>query len=205
MVGNLPSSVRQAGWNSTMRRRWPFEVMPCCAGEAPLIAEAQLGLLRVGRTPRASRVQAERAISSRRRGMRAVATPSTLKTSTPTMMTRGPCQAPEGSAKAAGQQASAITSGSNFVLGPILYSALSENLTERPLLRNFLHPLNREELDVGNRHPLGLQQQIPQVLIPPATVDQHTDVPVHRFHDSEANLRPAVVHNAFDVFEQHVG
>jgi hypothetical protein len=23
--------------------------------------------------------------------------------------------------------------------------ALSENLTERPLLRNFLHPLNREE------------------------------------------------------------
>src|ERR1022692_1150539 len=84
-------------------------------------------------------------------------------------------------------------------------SALSENLTERPLLRNFLHPLNREELDVGHRHPLGLQQQIPQVLIPPAAVDQHTDVPVHRFHDSEANLRPAVVHNAFDVFEQHVG
>src|ERR1035438_10321806 len=51
--------------------------------------------------------------------------------------------------------------------------ALSENLTERPLLRNFLHPLNREELDVGDRHPLGLQQQIPQVLIPPAAVDQH--------------------------------
>jgi len=40
--------------------------------------------------------------------------------------------------------------------------ALSENLTERPLLRSFLHPLNREELDVGHRHPLGLQQQIPQ-------------------------------------------
>src|ERR1035438_1442930 len=84
-------------------------------------------------------------------------------------------------------------------------TALSENLTERPLLRNFLHPLNREELDVGHCHPLGLQQQIPQVLIPPAAVDQHTDVPVHRFHDSEAHLRPAVVHNAFDVFEQHVG
>jgi hypothetical protein len=27
----------------------------------------------------------------------------------------------------------------------ILFLALSENLTERPLLRNFLHPLNREE------------------------------------------------------------
>jgi hypothetical protein len=25
------------------------------------------------------------------------------------------------------------------------FPALSENLTERPLLRNFLHPLNREE------------------------------------------------------------
>jgi hypothetical protein len=28
---------------------------------------------------------------------------------------------------------------------PGQYRALSENLTERPLLRNFLHPLNREE------------------------------------------------------------
>src|ERR1039457_7562198 len=37
--------------------------------------------------------------------------------------------------------------------------ALSENLTKQPLLRNFLHPLNREELDVGHRHPLGLQQR----------------------------------------------
>ena len=36
-------------------------------------------------------------------------------------------------------------------------TALSENLTDRPLLRNFLHPLNREELDVGYGHPLGLQ------------------------------------------------
>ncbi len=35
--------------------------------------------------------------------------------------------------------------------------ALSENPTERPLLRSFLHPLNREELDVGYGHPLGLQ------------------------------------------------
>src|ERR1035438_9908793 len=55
--------------------------------------------------------------------------------------------------------------------------ALSENLTERPLLRNFLHPLNREELDVGDRHPLGLQQQIPQVLIPPAAVGVNSALP----------------------------
>src|ERR1017187_10265131 len=58
--------------------------------------------------------------------------------------------------------------------------ALSENLTKQPLLRNFLHPLNREELDVGHRHPLGLQQQIPPVLIAPAAVNQHTNVPVPR-------------------------
>src|ERR1019366_7752613 len=80
--------------------------------------------------------------------------------------------------------------------------ALSENLTKQPLLRNFLHPLNREELDVGHRHPLGLQQQIPQVLIAPAAVNQHTNVPVHRFHHSEAYLRAAVVHYTFEVFEQ---
>src|ERR1022692_4463064 len=83
--------------------------------------------------------------------------------------------------------------------------ALSENLTKQPLLRNFLHPLNREELDVGHRNPLGLQQQIPQVLIAPAAVNQHTNVPVHRFHHSEAYLRAAVVHSTFEVFEQHVG
>src|ERR1039458_607814 len=33
-----------------------------------------------------------------------------------------------------------------------LIPALSENLTKQPLLRNFLHPLNREELDVGDRN-----------------------------------------------------
>src|ERR1022692_4040040 len=86
-----------------------------------------------------------------------------------------------------------------------VFLALSENLTKQPLLRNFLHPLNREELDVGHRHPLGLQQQIPQVLIAPAAVNQHTNVPVHRFHHSEAYLRAAVVHYTFEVFEQHVG
>src|ERR1017187_8969 len=95
--------------------------MPCCAGEAPLIAEAQFGLLRVGRTPRASRVQAERAINSRRRGTRAVETPSMLSPSTPTMMTRGPRHEPAGSAKMVGQQLSARTSGSCFVLGPKLF------------------------------------------------------------------------------------
>src|ERR1039457_2261393 len=61
------------------------------------------------------------------------------------------------------------TSNPNFNL----FLSLSENLTKQPLLRNFLHPLNREELDVGHRHPLGLQQQIPQVLIAPAAVNQH--------------------------------
>src|ERR1022692_4405014 len=83
----------------------------------------------------------------------------------------------------------------------LVFQALSENLTKRPLLRNFLHPLNREELDVDHRHPLGLQQQIPQVLIAPAAVTQHTNVPVHRFHHSEAYLRAAVVHYTFEVFE----
>src|ERR1039457_3209842 len=51
----------------------------------------------------------------------------------------------------------------------------------------------------------GAQQQIPQVLIVPAAVNQHTNVPVHRFHHSEAYLRAAVVHYTFEVFEQHVG
>ena len=41
---------------------------------------------------------------------------------------------------------------------PDVVKALSENLTDWPPLCNFLHPLNREELDVEHGHPLGLQQ-----------------------------------------------
>jgi hypothetical protein len=81
VVRNLPSSPRQTGW------KFNHAAQP---------AICQLGLLRVGTTARASRVQAERAINSRRRGMRAVETPSTLKPSTPMMMTRGPCHPPAG-------------------------------------------------------------------------------------------------------------
>ena len=55
-------------------------------------------------------------------------------------------------------QATAVDTGYGRVCGKAerpAKTALSENLTERPLLRNFLHPPNREELDVGHRHPLG--------------------------------------------------
>ena len=39
----------------------------------------------------------------------------------------------------------------------LFLSALSENLTEPPFLRNCLYPLHRDELDVGHCYPLGFQ------------------------------------------------
>jgi hypothetical protein len=47
---------------------------------------------------------------------------------------------------------------SESINAKIQWVALSENLTDWPPLCNFLHPLNREELDVEHAHPLGLQQ-----------------------------------------------
>ncbi|HBY62411.1 MAG TPA: hypothetical protein DEH78_21520 [Solibacterales bacterium] len=58
-----------------------FDVMPCCSGPAPMIMDAQLGLLEVGITPRAWYVQAPRARSLSMFGTRALRRPSGLRPS----------------------------------------------------------------------------------------------------------------------------
>jgi len=72
------------------------------------------------------------------------------------------------------------------------------------ILRGFPGFLKSDVFGVGHGYAPCFQQEVTHVLIAAAAVDQHTDVTVDRFYDSEANLGPAVVQNPFEVFEQHV-
>lgn len=53
--------------------------------------------------------------------------------------------------------------------------ALRENLTRRLFLSSRHNWSEREKLDVGHHHPLGLQQQVAHILTA-ATIDQYSDV-----------------------------
>src|SRR5258708_33406462 len=45
MVGNMPPLPKTVGANSNLLVSQSFDVTPCCSGPAPMIIEAQLGLL----------------------------------------------------------------------------------------------------------------------------------------------------------------
>ena len=53
MVGNIPPGPTAVGAISNLSGCQSFEVTPCCSGPAPMIIDAQFGLLTVGITPRA--------------------------------------------------------------------------------------------------------------------------------------------------------
>ena len=63
----------------------------------------------------------------------------------------------------------------------------------RAILRCFLDPVNGDEFDVSDSHPLGLQQEVAEILVAAPAVDQHTNVSIDGFHHPEAHLGPAVV------------
>src|SRR5437879_5054758 len=87
MVGNIPPEPTAMGVMSNLFVSHSLEVTPCCAGPAPMIIEAQFGLLTVGKTPRARMVQAPSAMSRRMLGALAFCTPSGLMPSQPMMTT----------------------------------------------------------------------------------------------------------------------
>ena len=68
MVGNILPEPTATGGISNLSGCQSLEVTPCCSGPAPMIMEAQFGLLTVGITPRACRVQAPPRISLCRTG-----------------------------------------------------------------------------------------------------------------------------------------
>ncbi len=53
MVGNIPPGPTAVGVISNLLGSQSLVVTPCCSGPAPMIIEAQLGLLTVGITARA--------------------------------------------------------------------------------------------------------------------------------------------------------
>src|SRR5580698_112079 len=78
----------------------------------------------------------------------------------------------------------------------------SERESDRwAILGCFLEGVNGDEFDVCRGHPLGLQQQVAEILITAAAIDQHANIPVHRLDYAEANLGPTVVQNAVQVLD----
>jgi hypothetical protein len=67
------------------------------------------------------------------------------------------------------------------------------------ILRDFLQAAKCDEFDIHHRNPLGLQQQIPQVLVAAATVDQHANIPIDGLDYAKANFGLAIVGNAVQV------
>src|SRR6516165_9760681 len=57
MVGKNPSGPAVVGLIAAFATSHSLLVTPCCSGPAPMIIDAQLGLLTVGMTPRAWNVQ----------------------------------------------------------------------------------------------------------------------------------------------------
>src|SRR6185369_11907175 len=71
MVGKIPPEPTPVGAISNLLVSQSFEVTPCCSGPAPMIIDAQFGLLDVGITPRACRVHAPLRRSESMLGVRA--------------------------------------------------------------------------------------------------------------------------------------
>ncbi len=61
-----------------------------------------------------------------------------------------------------------------------------------PISRGFQNSVNRDEFEVGNDHPLSLQQQVPEIGIAAAPVDQHAVIAVQCLDQSEADFCLAV-------------
>ncbi len=63
-------------------------------------------------------------------------------------------------------------------MATLVFEALRENLTAPPFLAiaSFRNLPNCEKLDVCHRYPLGLQQQIAQVLVTASAVDRLSSV-----------------------------
>ena len=80
-------------------------------------------------------------------------------------------------------------------------TALSENLTKWPYHVAFpiLRTARSSRLLTASR--LALEQQVTKVLVAAPAIDEHPDVPVDCFHYAHADLGPAVVGDAVQVFQ----
>ena len=68
------------------------------------------------------------------------------------------------------------------------------------ILRGFHDSTHGEEFEVADRQSLGLEQQVTQILVAAPAIDEHPDVGVHGLYHPHADLGPAVVGDAVQVF-----
>jgi hypothetical protein len=77
-----------------------------------------------------------------------------------------------------------------------------QEFVETRILGGFL---KNDEFGLGDRHALGFEQPIAEILVAAAPSKESFDVAVDGFHHSEAYLGAAVVEDAVQVIQQHVG
>src|SRR5437588_12206028 len=83
IVGKKPAGPATVGGMSNLLVSQSLEVTPCCSGPAPMIIDAQFGLLEVGMTPRAWRVKEPSRISRCRTGVLVAVKPTEPNPSQP--------------------------------------------------------------------------------------------------------------------------
>ena len=71
-------------------------------------------------------------------------------------------------------------------------SGSAQEFVETRILGCFL---KNDKFGPGDRHALGLEQQVVEILVAAAPSEKGFDVAVDGFYDSEADLDPAVVQN----------
>ena len=81
------------------------------------------------------------------------------------------------------------------------YYGSAQEFVETRILGGFLKD---DEFGLCDRHALGLEQQIAQILVAAAPSQKGFDVAVDGFHHSEAYFGATVVEDAVEVIQQHV-
>ena len=69
------------------------------------------------------------------------------------------------------------------------------------ILRGFPDSPQSEEFEVADRQSLGLEEQVTKILVAAAAIDEHSDVAIDGFYDTQADLGPAVVRDAVQMFQ----
>src|SRR5437016_8409940 len=99
--------------------------------------------------------------------------------------------------------------GRFFMIIPVL--AIAGSLAKKGSAQEFVETrilgcfLKNDEFGLGNRHALGLEQQITEILVATAPSKKGFDVAVDGFHHSETYFGAAVIQDSIQVIRQHQG
>src|SRR6266436_679900 len=97
---------------------------------------------------------------------------------------------------------SSVVLSSDFAQPTLRKKGSAQEFVETRILGCFL---KNEEFGLGDRHALGLEQQVGEVFVAAAPSTKGFDVAVDGFHHSEAYLGAAVVEDSVQVIRQHLG